>query len=111
MELLPALPGRCRPTPARQGRQRLGANGTGRCLNSPPTAIRWEIASGIAVRAQIKAGNTCVWKQLGLLGVTLKDATAAEQDRPDVAQARAERRPTLTFAEPRKAGLHRRDFV
>ena len=40
---------------------------------------------------KIKVGNTCVWKQLGRLGLTLKKTRrAAEQDRPDVAQARAE---------------------
>jgi hypothetical protein len=43
-----------------------------------------------------------VWKQLGLLGVTLKDATAAEQDRPDVAQARAERRQHQPSLNPAK---------
>jgi transposase len=67
----------------------------------PDTTID-EVRQWLLSEHEIKVGNTCVWKHLGRLGLTLKKKSqrAAEQDRPDIAQARERWRSNQPSLKP-----------
>ena len=62
-----------------------------------------ELRLWLLAEHKVRVCNTCVWNQLGRLGLTLKKSQrAAEQDRPDVAQAREQWRRNQSSLKPAK---------